>query len=95
MCYHQHQPNKVGDDQQLNHAVDDADGPALNHHRLGGFVGEEVCDAGPHGVPLSVCVLSVCVLSVCVLSVCQCAFCQCAVRQCAVSLWAVCLSVCI
>lgn len=41
-------PNEVGDDEKLDDAVDDADGPALHHHRLGGFIGEEVCYAGPH-----------------------------------------------
>lgn len=41
-------PDKVGDDEELHDAVDDANGPALHHHGLGGLVGEEVGDAGPH-----------------------------------------------
>lgn len=43
-----HSPDEVGDDEQLDDPVDDADGPALHHHRLCGFVGEEVFDARPH-----------------------------------------------
>lgn len=43
-------PDKVCDDEQLNDAVDDAHGPALDHHRLGGLIGEEVSDtAHQHG----------------------------------------------
>lgn len=43
-----HSPNEVGDDEELHYAVDDADRPALHDHRLGGFIGEKVCDTRPH-----------------------------------------------
>lgn len=41
-------PDEVDDDEELYDTVDDPDGPALHHHRLGGLVGEEVCDTRPH-----------------------------------------------
>lgn len=41
-------PNEVGDDEELDDTIDDANGPALHHHRLGGLIGEEVCDTRPH-----------------------------------------------
>lgn len=41
-------PDEVCDDEELHDAVDDADGPALHYHWLGGFIGEEVRYAGPH-----------------------------------------------
>lgn len=47
-------PNEVSDDEELDNTVDDADGPALHYHRLGGFIGEEVCYTRPH--PRSMCV---------------------------------------
>lgn len=40
-------PDKVCDDEQLHDPVDDAHRPTLDHHRLGGLVGEEVSDAAP------------------------------------------------
>lgn len=60
-------PDEVSDDEELHDSVDDADGPALHYHWLGGFVGEEVCYTGPHPSSVSVskyndhlCVFSVC-----------------------------------
>lgn len=47
-------PNEVSDDEELDDTVDDADGPALHYHRLGGFIGEEVCYTRPH--PSNMCV---------------------------------------
>lgn len=41
-------PHKVCDDEQLYNPVDDTHRPALHHHRLGGLIGEEICDAAPH-----------------------------------------------
>lgn len=43
-----HSPYEVGDDEELYNAVDDTNCPALHNHWLGGFVGEKVCDTGPH-----------------------------------------------
>lgn len=63
-----HSPNKVRDDEKLDDTVDDADGPALHYHRLGGFVGEKVCYTRPHPNSLSVTKykkVNVCVFSVC------------------------------
>lgn len=41
-------PDKVRDNEQLNNTVDDADGPALYHHRLCRLICEEICYAAPH-----------------------------------------------
>lgn len=41
-------PDEVCDDEKLDDTVDDADGPALHYHWLGGFIGEEICYTGPH-----------------------------------------------
>lgn len=41
-------PNEICDDEELSKAVDDADGPALYHHRLGGLVHKEICYTVPH-----------------------------------------------
>lgn len=46
--YLKHSPDEVGDDEELYDTVDDANGPALHYHRLGGFVGEKVCYTRPH-----------------------------------------------
>ena len=42
-----HWPDEIRDDEQLYDPVDDAHRPALDHHRLGRLVGEEVGDAAP------------------------------------------------
>lgn len=47
-------PNEVSDDEELHDAVDDADGPALHYHWLGGLIGEEVCYTRPHPSSMSV-----------------------------------------
>lgn len=40
-------PNKIRNDEQLYNPVDNSHGPALDHHRLGGFIGKKVCDTAP------------------------------------------------
>lgn len=41
-------PDEISDDEELDDAVYDADGPALHYHWLGGFIGEKVFNTRPH-----------------------------------------------
>lgn len=41
-------PNKVNDDEELSHTVDNSHRPALDHHRLGRLIGEETSDPAKH-----------------------------------------------
>lgn len=58
----------------MDDAVDDANGPALHYHWLGGFIGEKVCYTRPHPSSMCVTVVNTEIQFVCVFSVCYMTF---------------------